>query len=488
MPYHTHESSMLREMGHTSSRNRHLVFNTEYPEAWVDEGTHPSLPLLDARNVSHHRVADGSNSARKRAVSRSDPDDLQNARQQDLYQTAYDPYAAQVFPEGDWSRAQHGSADVVEQRQPQGPHPMPILNVGAGQANHPGVGQRSADGNQVGQAQNHQVSFASDCLEFLYDDDRWPVPREGYQNDHHFGDGTLDLSDTSQDPGRYLRPSAAQFGTAGSLYQTPGSAPQLGYQSEAASMMATSEVPRLEIIQEVASRFSEPWSMVGFADQQQVQRYNTVMSGCPHERQGMTPSSDHSWDHTSLPQSIDVGHSSPNTSWHTGGPRDSQVTMTELPHAAHMRLGSSDGTPSWTPDLPEVNVREAETTVAYDDVFHPPSSSRASDAHLGVPHHNHETSLPSSPALSSRSSTSLPEILPCSMEGCQATFHGDYRRGNQLRHIRHKHGPVERNLQCEAEGCGRLFKRQDSRLKHYRRRHPHLASRPALSRSGSRNA
>lgn len=78
-----------------------------------------------------------------------------------------------------------------------------------------------------------------------------------------------------------------------------------------------------------------------------------------------------------------------------------------------------------------------------------------------------EPGSPSSPA-------SAPEIY-CDVEGCLAVFSGIYRNGNMARHKRLKHrGPVV--YECEDPTCDRVFRRQDARVKHYRRWHPDFAS------------
>ncbi|KAF2732310.1 hypothetical protein EJ04DRAFT_339454 [Polyplosphaeria fusca] len=79
-----------------------------------------------------------------------------------------------------------------------------------------------------------------------------------------------------------------------------------------------------------------------------------------------------------------------------------------------------------------------------------------------------------------------PELLLCDITGCGARFTGEYRRGNCARHRRLSHGGNiggTKNFPCEEAGCGKMFKRQDARLKHYRRRHPKLASAPLVPRS-----
>jgi hypothetical protein len=78
------------------------------------------------------------------------------------------------------------------------------------------------------------------------------------------------------------------------------------------------------------------------------------------------------------------------------------------------------------------------------------------------------------------------EVLECAQPGCQTFFTGDYRRGNLGRHRRLRHG--NKFYVCEDDTCAKEFKRQDARLKHYRKYHPDLAaSTPYVARSaGSR--
>jgi len=71
---------------------------------------------------------------------------------------------------------------------------------------------------------------------------------------------------------------------------------------------------------------------------------------------------------------------------------------------------------------------------------------------------------------------------PVVCEACGKEYKGDYRRGNLARHIRQKHGIDEQNFPCADPGCSKIFKRQDARLKHYRKEHPQLTMPPLQSR------
>jgi len=81
--------------------------------------------------------------------------------------------------------------------------------------------------------------------------------------------------------------------------------------------------------------------------------------------------------------------------------------------------------------------------------------------------------------------------LDCSERGCGAKFQGTYAKGSLARHRRLKHGSYQhqegREYVCEEPGCSKGYKRQDARLKHYRKAHRHLAPGPALSRTKYRS-
>jgi hypothetical protein len=86
-------------------------------------------------------------------------------------------------------------------------------------------------------------------------------------------------------------------------------------------------------------------------------------------------------------------------------------------------------------------------------------------------------SEPESPAKSPHgSSMDIPEVLTCVHGECAMVFTGRHRRGSLQRHMRLKHQSIEeRQFSCEFEHCGKIFKRQDARLKHYRKRHADLS-------------
>ena len=75
--------------------------------------------------------------------------------------------------------------------------------------------------------------------------------------------------------------------------------------------------------------------------------------------------------------------------------------------------------------------------------------------------------------------------LYCHASGCTQSFNGAYARGNLGRHMRLKHSAHHadtREYECEDDACEKSFARPDARLKHYRRDHPHLASKSITRR------
>jgi hypothetical protein len=75
------------------------------------------------------------------------------------------------------------------------------------------------------------------------------------------------------------------------------------------------------------------------------------------------------------------------------------------------------------------------------------------------------------------------EVLCCHVIGCEVGFHGKYRKGNLNRHLRLYHQATGVKIyHCADPFCRQEFRRQDARLKHYRRRHPHLGAEEAVLR------
>jgi hypothetical protein len=87
-------------------------------------------------------------------------------------------------------------------------------------------------------------------------------------------------------------------------------------------------------------------------------------------------------------------------------------------------------------------------------------------------------SRPSSPL---SVSSGVDKIIRC--DECDTEFQGEYRRGNYNRHRRLYHGP-QSGYPCLDSSCPKVFRRQDSRLKHHRRHHPSLGNQTPVIRRG----
>lgn len=78
--------------------------------------------------------------------------------------------------------------------------------------------------------------------------------------------------------------------------------------------------------------------------------------------------------------------------------------------------------------------------------------------------------------ISSTNSTESEAVLHCQVPDCSMSFRGKYRKGNMARHMRHRHSSSAAHSRCADPECNKVFNRSDSRLKHYRRCHPSLAT------------
>jgi hypothetical protein len=102
--------------------------------------------------------------------------------------------------------------------------------------------------------------------------------------------------------------------------------------------------------------------------------------------------------------------------------------------------------------------------------------------HLAPRMQRKSSSAPSCASEASSLHPDDPNVMYCDEPGCGIFFSGNYRKGNLARHKRLTHKRLQPYV-CESAGCGKSFRRQDARLKHYRRHHPILAAdRPYLPR------
>ncbi|KAH9865459.1 hypothetical protein J1614_009043 [Plenodomus biglobosus] len=108
--------------------------------------------------------------------------------------------------------------------------------------------------------------------------------------------------------------------------------------------------------------------------------------------------------------------------------------------------------------------------------------SHSNTNYLSVPGQDDE----GSEHTSERSSTSapVPDTVYCGL--CNIPFQGAYRKGSYARHMRLKHNNNTPTAYfCEYCSSPKPFKRQDARLKHYRKHHPDLGVKPARPRRPS---
>ena len=91
------------------------------------------------------------------------------------------------------------------------------------------------------------------------------------------------------------------------------------------------------------------------------------------------------------------------------------------------------------------------------------------------------TKTPISPSQNSKNGVEGPAAITserCPYPDCGRTFVGLSRKGNMLRHIRTRHGAPK--YLCSSVGCGKMFRRNDAKLNHERKKHPELGRMSAV--------
>jgi hypothetical protein len=161
-------------------------------------------------------------------------------------------------------------------------------------------------------------------------------------------------------------------------------------------------------------------------------------------------------------------------------PSDSAMedTTSELDVCIYAPAKSPQSTLRHTPSSDSYTIRPPRIV---------PSISPSTDMHQGLlvqpatPPLGPSSAFPtppfslSLPAPDHDSSATIPYEVRCDVEGCTAYFRGLYSKGNLARHKRHNHiGP--KVYVCADDLCKRVFRRQDARLKHYRKHHSELVS------------
>jgi hypothetical protein len=119
-------------------------------------------------------------------------------------------------------------------------------------------------------------------------------------------------------------------------------------------------------------------------------------------------------------------------------------------------------------------------------ILHLPTSSESDKgtSRYGLPTPVNPSACGKSSSTSSTGSSSVPDALVCHVCEDDMQYAGKYRIGNLHRHMRLKHGidGKEREYPCKAHDCPKTYRRQDARLKHYRKMHPELCSGLPVSR------
>ncbi|KAH6861064.1 hypothetical protein BKA58DRAFT_443834 [Alternaria rosae] len=161
--------------------------------------------------------------------------------------------------------------------------------------------------------------------------------------------------------------------------------------------------------------------------------------------------------------------------------------VTERPGANYPQYADADQIPPY--NLPyytrpiQIDIERSATP------FETPSTTQGSsqwDLGLDIPmqrSHSTRSSL-SNASSSGPPPTHTPEVMYCEVVDCKQSFTGLYSRGNLGRHRRLVHGTGSRYV-CGDDTCAKEFRRQDARLKHYRKYHPELAADSPLVRRSS---
>ncbi|KAH7085725.1 hypothetical protein BKA63DRAFT_25279 [Paraphoma chrysanthemicola] len=252
---------------------------------------------------------------------------------------------------------------------------------------------------------------------------------------------------------------------------TPCWQTRLAYPTSRGFAQPASELSDLEAGRQMPGMSSDPWSAIPILTRQPD---SPSSSGFPDAQGGpfdYSSSYEHSPDRVSSSYSQEFGTSTSDTSW-SQIPEimtSSTATLTQLVRNSR----SSD--PGSSSNVFEYHSR-SETETREHESNSLATHNDAASGLLRVPKSPYGPSRSPSPTPSHMSVTSAryPDVLLCEEGGCQAMYSGKYRRGTLLRHMRLKHGLEEREYPCEQLRCEKSFKRQDARLKHYRKHHRHL--------------
>ncbi|KAF2034869.1 hypothetical protein EK21DRAFT_84988 [Setomelanomma holmii] len=371
---------------------------------------------------------------------------------------------------------------------------------------HPSNTRRLAD-TQAWQTQRRNGSPDSIRPELLFPSDNWAFGNNSPQLHGSvqgeglvFDDDTFGLGEAAQNPERYLRQSFAEFGRPGAHNTLSMPLPQPASHDGRAPFMPTSNLSELGNMKQVDGGCSEPWYMLAAAQPQSEGRMDDE-SGIQHFGFETISSSDNTIDRVSYALSQEEKSGTSDTSWQIPEVMvNSQMTITDRPRLPRRRpvspyvmsvsenhsMTNADAALNEGAYVGFSRVNDTDRSVAHSyHVRRITNKPRLSDSYLHVPGRGQRVSRCPSP-VPSVTSVGQPDVFMCPEEDCHATFTGAYRRGNQGRHMRLKHGRKERVYPCEDLRCDKIFLRQDARLKHYRKKHSHLAPGSPQPRANNR--
>ncbi|KAF1941785.1 hypothetical protein EJ02DRAFT_466234 [Clathrospora elynae] len=310
---------------------------------------------------------------------------------------------------------------------------------------------------------------------------------ETHQKAHNFRERSLDTT------AAYDTTTRGDFGAQYSYSGTPdGEQTSWLHQLDLVTLSPLSPVVVLAGLEDTRPA---PWSAFTARDVSLGQHNHfSAPTGYDETRDDEIYSSEYSYYGQSASNGMDTMTS--QTSFEASEMMDSQSTL-RPPNSGNgkshsRRRGSSTSNGSLFANL-YASTRGSTAGPALVNIRHVTQSgylSRSSSHSHRLPVHNDTTSAfgSPSPALPYENSTptGTDNTFLCGIGRCSQGFTGVYGSGNRQRHWRLKHGPSqgteETAYPCEHPGCVKSYKRQDARLKHYRKQHAYLAPGKPRSR------
>ncbi|KAF9696036.1 hypothetical protein EKO04_005826 [Ascochyta lentis] len=180
----------------------------------------------------------------------------------------------------------------------------------------------------------------------------------------------------------------------------------------------------------------------------------------------------------------DVGYAeSTNTSWDPGAnPTDpgmatsylhpTSINQAAMPHTVDnrqqkFRCGSYSARSniSYTRGDTDVMFKHHNIVSSPGRIGRPASERQVASRHTK----HRRNGVSPSPSVVSTTSSVTWTPMPCPVEDCRSQFTGQFGRGNLARHLRLVHNP--REFPCEANGCHKVYNRQDALKKHRDQKH-----------------